>query len=169
MSDLLCEGLTALSNQIRGCGTGEESEKIEKYRTHVQLYKDQFQLYSAQINSLPLHKVLMIFDYSTIHETARFKLKDLNFTAYWRDEKEELCHTYFDFWSKSKKDYNYTVKAFHTLLSMPFFRQFGEIILWGDGGLKTKGNIDVVLSGCRRFLHSDPSKLFCASSRSQRM
>jgi hypothetical protein len=122
---------------MQGSPTESDILKIPAYKNHVHLFQTQFGLYSEQLNSLPRDKVFLIFDYSTIHETAKFKLKDLNFTAYWKD-KEKLWHTYFDFWSTSKKDYNFTLQAFHSLLDLPFFRQFNEAIVWGDGGLKTK-------------------------------
>jgi hypothetical protein len=111
---------------------------FSEYREHVHLFKTQGALYSAQLSQLPTEKVLLVFDYSTIHETAIFKLKDLNFTAYWRDSSGDIAHTFFDFWSESKKDYLFTVKAFYTLLDLPFLKQFNELILWSDGGLKTK-------------------------------
>lgn len=135
---ICCAGLQALARQVRKCASEGDLEVIENYRAHVRLYRNQFRLYSSQIEQLPIGKIFLVFDYSTIHETATFKLKDLNFAAYWRDENRDLCHTFFDFWSTSSKDYNFTVKAFFTLLEQAFFRQFNECIIWGDGGLKTK-------------------------------
>jgi len=131
-------GLRTIADTLNKAITPQQQKIIQEYREHVGLYKTQSQLYAAQLQHLPYGKILLVFDYGSIHETAKFKLKDLNFTAYWKDEKMELKHTFFDFWSTSAKDYNFTVKAYHTLLSLPFFKQFNEIILWSDGGLKTK-------------------------------
>lgn len=131
-------GLRTIAETLTGNMTPEQRATIQEYREHVELYKIQSRLYTSQLQHLPYGKVLLVFDYGSIHETAVFKLKDLNFTAYWRDEKNEMQHTYFDFWSTSAKDYNFTLTAYQTLLSLPFFRQFNEVILWADGGLKTK-------------------------------
>ena len=76
-------------------------------------------------------------DYTTIHETAKFKLKDLGFTVYWKD-CDKLNHTFFDYWSKEKKDYMFTAEAFFQLLSFPFFSQFQNVCVWSDNGLKSK-------------------------------
>jgi hypothetical protein len=128
-----CKGLEAKSKKIP---TQEDLTEIASYQSHVQLYKTQFELYSQQLQNLPPSKVFIVFDYSTVHETAKFKLKDLNFTAFWTDEKGQH-HTYFDFWGTGKKDFNFTVKSFYHLIDLQFFRQFNECILWADGGLKT--------------------------------
>jgi hypothetical protein len=134
---ICCQGLKAITNMTRNPSQENIATK-QTYLEHVDLYKTQFSLYSAQLNQLPKGKAFVIFDYSTIHETCQFKLKDLNFTTYWRTDEGKLAHTFFDFWSESKKDYKFTIKAFYSLISLPFFRQFNEIIMWGDGGLKTK-------------------------------
>jgi hypothetical protein len=38
------------------------------------------------LQHLPEGKLLFVLDYSTIHETARFKLKCLNFTLFWNED-----------------------------------------------------------------------------------
>jgi hypothetical protein len=81
------------------------------------------------------------FNYSsdcTVHETAEFKLKDLNFTGYWRDKNGNIIHKFFDFWTELSQDYKFTAEVFSLLLDRPFFSQFSKMILWSDGELKTK-------------------------------
>lgn len=134
---ICCEGLLAISKRMKGDLSKENESKIAKYQKHTQLAKTQSHCFRFQKANLPNHHAIIIMDYSTIHETAKFKLKDLNFTVYWR-EGDRLVHQFVDFWSKEKKDYKYTALAFNQLLSNPFFSKFSEIFVWSDGGLKTK-------------------------------
>ena len=76
-------------------------------------------------------------DYTTIHETATFKMKDLGFTVYWW-QNQRLNHWFVDYWSKAKKDFKFTAEALFQLLSFEWFRNFDSIIIWSDGGLKSK-------------------------------
>jgi len=76
------DGLIALSQQIRECATEDDRKLITKYHKHTKLFRQQFTLFSEQKECLPVNVLFLVYDYSTVHETAKFKLKDLNFTAY---------------------------------------------------------------------------------------
>jgi hypothetical protein len=72
--------------------------------------------------------LLAVFDYCTVHETAEFKLKDLKFMGYWRDENGNIIHRFFDFWTELSKDYKFTAEVFSLLLDRPFFSQFSKMM-----------------------------------------
>lgn len=135
--EICFQGLTAISKKLKGETSNELETKIATYRQHTALFETQSALFRSQKETLGNATTLIVMDYSTIHETAKFKLKDLNFTVYYK-ENERLVHRFYDFWSKEKKDYKYTSQAFTDLLSHQFFDRFSEVIIWSDGGLKTK-------------------------------
>jgi hypothetical protein len=134
---ICCEGLIALSKRMKGERSSENDEKIAKYQKHTHLVKTQSYCFKYHKANLAENQSIIVMDYSTIHETAKFKLKDLNFTIYWQ-ENGRLLHQFVDFWSKEKKDYKYTALAFNQLICNPFFYKFSTIFVWSDGGLKTK-------------------------------
>lgn len=103
---------------MRECQTVEDGKTIEKYQQHVSLYQAQYKLFSEHKLRLPPGVVLLVFDFSTVHDTSLFKLKDLNFTAYWRDSRKILHHRYYDHWSTEKKDYNYTISGMQSLATI---------------------------------------------------
>jgi hypothetical protein len=108
------KGKKALVRREKG-KTKEGDEKIiEEYELHKERITTQTQLYRTQKANIKPGMFFAVFDYCTVHETAKFKLKDLNFTAYFYDaEKKEIIHRYFDYWSTSCKDYNFTAKVIY--------------------------------------------------------
>src|SRR5690606_25360730 len=97
--------------------------KIEAYGNHVELFKCQSSLFKDQKEELNETSCIVVMDYSTMHETTRFKLKVLNFTLFFK-ENGALKHRFYDYWSKEKKDFNYYSQALHQFLSNPIFQRF---------------------------------------------
>jgi len=81
--------------------------------------KNQSQSFKGQLQNLTDNSALIIYDYTTFQETAKFKLKDLNFAIYYqKNGKKELL--FVDYFSKSfriaRREWkNYSSKLFRTL------------------------------------------------------
>jgi hypothetical protein len=99
-------GLSATSKKAKGEKISvEEEEQIRKYTQHTSLVKTQSDLFAHQKKCLDINTALIVMDYTTIHEATKFKLKDLNFTLYFKDQHDRLCHQFYDYWSKVSKKY----------------------------------------------------------------
>lgn len=117
--------------------------RTEEFEKHLSLVEKQTYSYKKQKENLNTDELIIVYDFSTIHETALFKIRDLNITVISKNcEKNELEYYYFDYFSENAKDYKYTFMAFYNLFSTEdFIRSKKKIHLWSDGGLKTKENI----------------------------
>lgn len=87
------------------------------------------------------NQILIIFDFSTIHETARFKLKILSCCVHWK-EGANSKHRYFDFLAIAKHDYRFVDYAFkilpYSLWDLVRVNLCNkEIFIWSDGGVKS--------------------------------
>jgi len=123
----------------RGSSNDSQRRLLWLTWTEAQIVKALTEAFLFHKNNLNSKTGLIVMDYSTIHETAKFKLKDLNFTLYYLETTHNrLVHQFHDYWSKSKKDYKYTTQAFTHLTNEEIFKRFENLIVWSDGGLKTK-------------------------------
>ena len=94
-------GLSATSKKAKGEKISvEEEEQIRKYSEHINLVKTQSDLFAHHKRNLTTNTSLIVMDYTTIHEATKFKLKDLGFTVYFKDQHDRLCHQFHDYWSK---------------------------------------------------------------------
>ena len=114
---------------------------------HVHLYKHQFAEYKKQKNELNTDEILIVLDYTTIHETAIFKMKICGFCIYYK-ENEELKHYFIDFCCKNgKHNSNFTKccweKIYQVLLTKEInLKEKKKLIVWSDGGLKGHDNVN---------------------------
>ena len=107
-------GKKALVRREKGQPREGDNELITDYELHKHKITTQTQLYRAQKANIRPGMFFAVFDYCTVHETAEFKLKDLNFTAFfYNTEKGEIVHRYFNYWSTSCKDYNFTAQVIY--------------------------------------------------------
>ena len=118
-----------------------DQEDIDKYMKHQEHVVHSSKVFRDVRDNLKSDEVLYVYDYTTHHATATFTLKNLNVTEYYRDEMGELCWHFNDFFSTSKKDYQYTHTVFSIVQQSERFKNARKIYLWSDGGLKTKENL----------------------------
>lgn len=115
------------------------------YFQHVQLYKHQSAQFKLQRGFLGPNQVLILYDFSTIHETAIFKVKNLSCCVWWNTASGK-AHHYFDFFACAKHDHRYIDYVF-TMLPWLIWDKFRvnftnkEISIWSDGGTKSNNSL----------------------------
>jgi hypothetical protein len=77
-------------------------------------------------------------DYTTFHETAVFKLHDLDVVVYTKDAENNLRHEFFDFLSEEPCDYKFTyeiLERFSRNIDFGFFKD--GLHFWEDNAFKS--------------------------------
>lgn len=129
------EGIEALQEQQQG--EIVMNEKIDAYFSHQVLIADRSKYYKQIRNSLGDKEALIVWDYTTIHETSEFKLKILDFAIY-----KNGAWTYVDYIASSSHDWHYSKCGWTKLFEhMSWLKDMKKLWIWGDGGLKSKENL----------------------------
>jgi hypothetical protein len=115
---------------------GSDQEK-EEFRKHSERVQEASKLYRSQLMHLEEDQCLIVFDYSTIHDVTKFKIKCLNYTVY-RKVNGKLVYNYHDFWGYTKKDFHFTIHSFNCLFESESLKNINRFIFWADNGLKVK-------------------------------
>lgn len=123
--------------------TQEIQKVVEEYLDHKALCDHQKESYKKQKENLKSHQLLIVYDYSTFHEYSKKKFRNLSMLIYYQGER-----MFHDSIASEKQDYRFTEAAWTVTLNALFKEgyKFGpeninEIIVWSDGGLKTKENL----------------------------
>jgi len=134
-------GRVAESNLRKGIQDQALIQSIEKYLPHQQLVQHQLKQYKSQKDSLDSHELLFVHDYSTIHEFSREKYRDLCIMMLNQNEPK----VFFDNLAVAPHDYKFTqaawIETIKELIQTQKLDQKKKLIIWSDGGLKTKENI----------------------------
>jgi len=80
---------------------------------------------------------LAVHDYTRFHETAEFKLHDLDIALFWR----QIQHLYVDIFADAAHDYRFTIQAWRELLKRIDISSFQTLLIFSDNGLKSKENL----------------------------
>lgn len=116
------------------------------YLQHVELYRHQNLQMKLQREQLTKNQIFIIYDFSTIHETSIFKLKNMSCYVAWVDQDNTLKHHYFDFFACAKHDHKFIDYSFKMLpfLIWDKFRIsccLKEVFIWSDGGTKSNNSL----------------------------
>lgn len=89
--------------------------------------------------------MLILYDFSTIHETSLFKVKTLSCCVWFHDGRS-VSHHYFDFFATAKHDFRYINHVFKILPRAIFNKlrinlRNKEIFVWSDGGTKSNQSL----------------------------
>lgn len=137
--ELCYEGRIAEANHF---GSVDGSSTLEKYFIHKDLFQHQLKMHKNQRENLGDHQLFFIYDYSTFHEFSKKKFRDLSMMVIWKGE-----YHFFDSVASEKHDFKFTEAAWTLTISkliasgINFGEGIRELIIWSDGGLKTKENI----------------------------
>lgn len=90
--------------------------------------------------NLPRDEILIIWDYSRIHDTAVWKMHDLNMTVYLRTGrgKGTITTQSYDFFCESKHDYHYSIRGWEQFRASVDLEKYSKVHIWSDNGLKSK-------------------------------
>ena len=132
------EGNEALLRRSSGKEQEGDEEAIKDLLEHHKLVKERSESYKKDIEDCKGNEVVVVWDYSTIHETSVFKVKLLDFA---------ICYngswSYMDYLSPSKHTWHFSKTALERLLiDNPWMKQLDQISFWSDGALRTKDNLN---------------------------
>lgn len=117
-----------------------------RYRSHRATVDFQSALYQQHKASLGDGTVMIVYDYSRFHETTEVKVHDLGFVVI-----TATTIQYFDYFADAPHDYHYTATAWeHLLEDSAAAQQARQLIVWSDGGLKSKENLFFLSNLARR-------------------
>lgn len=115
------------------------------YLQHVDLYRHQTIQFKLQRELLTPNQLLILYDFSTIHETALFKVKNLSCCVWWNDGTS-VKHHYFDFFATAKHDFKYIDYVFKILPwsiwnKLRISSSYKQVSIWSDGGTKSNNSL----------------------------
>ena len=115
----------------------EEEKDYQHYIKHKSLIVEQKKAYDQMIDQLSTSNAIVVFDYTTLHETTLFKLKVLNICLMIR-RRQMIKRYYFDYMAKA--NYKFMIKSWRDFIKKikHRFPHIRKIETWSDGGLKTK-------------------------------
>jgi hypothetical protein len=90
------------------------------------LKENQRTQFNEQLQNLKLHECVILFDYTTFHETSVFKLHDLDTVIYTKDANGNLHHEFFHFFSEAPHDFKFTYEALERLGRTENFTYFED-------------------------------------------
>jgi hypothetical protein len=115
-------------------------DEQEKYDALIALERAQRMAQQAQRSALAADELFVVFDFSTIQETASFKLKILSFAVWGLLPGDWL---YIDIAGECSADWRFFFYGISILF--PYLKRAKQglhrLRLWSDGGLKTNLNI----------------------------
>jgi hypothetical protein len=86
-----------------------------------------------------MNECAVLLDFTTIHESSQFKLKDLDFVIYTKDVDYQLHHEFFDFFCEAPNDYQFVYEALNQLDRIVEFSQFTSgVHFWSDTAFRTR-------------------------------
>jgi hypothetical protein len=100
--------------------------------------KNQQIKFNDQVTQLKKKECFVIMDYTTFHETAVFKLHDLDVVVYTKDAEDNLHHDFFGFFSEEPCDYKFTyevLERFSRNVDFSFFKD--GVHFWADNAFKS--------------------------------
>jgi hypothetical protein len=104
------------------------------------LIKIQREAFNEEIESLKPNECVIVLDYTRFHETSAFKLSDLDFTIYFKDQNGDIHHEWIDFFSEHPQDYSFTYEGLTQLAQIIDFSLFDAgVHFWCDNAFKTYG------------------------------
>lgn len=136
------EGRKLESMVLRNEGTQQQKQTYLEWKEHNALVMSQMEKSKEDKQVKKPDVVTIVYDYTTFHELSKEKVRDLGMFVLHNGK------TYFlDHLATHAHDHNFTTKAWdiatETLKENGMI--FGEIIqylvVWSDGGLKTKENL----------------------------
>lgn len=145
-----------MSRVARGSHSEADLVLIRDHGAHEVAIHQQIKLCRAQREGVPRDGCHIVFDFTTVHESATLyvlhnsartyamysKTKVLGFVLTYRNDAGELKTRYLDVMcQKAKTDYNFVTVAFYLLLQHEFFQTRRRIYTWSDCGLKSSGPI----------------------------
>ena len=112
------------------------------YLEHRSIVDNQFACYKKQRENINQEELMVIYDYSTVHEYSVVeKIRNLSFMV------ATSNNTFFlDYLATAPHDYHFTSSAWNIFIldlqsNAINLSTFKKIIVWSYGGLKTKENI----------------------------
>lgn len=132
------DGISAIRHQDHNDTQENNSQTIEKYFAHQNLIHDRSQHYQQSLNLSHSNDPVILWDYSTIHDTSTFKLKVLNFSIWYNQS-----WSYVDYFGTASHTWHFSRQAWKLLLFQhcSWLQSATTLWIWGDGGLKTKNNL----------------------------
>jgi len=157
-------GLSALSQKARGDAFDES--QIASYELHVRKVKTMAAEYQKHKNNLQSNQLLVLFDYTTVHEIASEYVSDfayfqmrsvmeVNFClrglkrrilgaqVFYRYSNNELAYEFFDFHVDGRMNGDSTTSALWMFFQTNWIKQrikngVKHFIFWSDGGERCK-------------------------------
>jgi len=114
---------------------------LRRFPQHLEHVQYQTALYRKQKAELSSSSALAIYEYTRFHETSEVKVHDLGIVLMTVEHGAPRTH-YFDFFADAPHDHYYTSHVWDLIFQeVPTLSQLKKIMIWSDGGLKTKENL----------------------------
>lgn len=121
-------------------GREQTQKDIEKHKVLLHAQNDYFKHLR---DNLKQDEVLIIWDFTRFHETAVFKMHDLDLLVFTRDgpNSSPLKRWHWGVFAEGPHDYSYCRTAWNALRKDIDFKVLKKIYIWSYNGLKLKENL----------------------------
>jgi hypothetical protein len=112
-------------------------------KAHLKLIPTQWEAWKEDVESLKedTTKIVVVHDFSTVHESAGFKVRILSICLFYYDDGE-VIRDFHDFVSSHKGNWEFVRVAWKKLkLEFQRWNRFKSLVIWSDNGLKNKENL----------------------------
>jgi hypothetical protein len=124
-----------------------KEENKDAYKKHQKIVEHQNSTFKKHRDNLQEGELVVVYDYTTIHEIPAKKIKNLSLC--FRKKGED--HFFRDFIAIHPHNYEYTATVWNQVLEdESIMNGIRKLIIWSDGGLKVVESINLLSEHTRK-------------------